>query len=359
MKTLTDLEQPPGETFPALNPEQADLEMLMLGAPQKVRDLIKSSHISLEKLQILCHVRVWRNILDLGLGILSFIAAPFIYLYLPHPVTFGVCLLLAIRNFNFFSQLVHESIHGSLFQNTRWNNIAGNVCSYLLGYTLYGRQRSHLYHHLYLNTDRDPDITFTALNQPGRELFLSCLQDLLGISAIKRFLQYTPARFESDADRSWGMSHWSASREAVLRMLPILLVQGCVFALYAVTLGPWYYLWFHVLPIMTLYPLQFRIRAIAEHGLIEKFDQFEQFWMARTIHLTWIERFIMGPLEQHRHFEHHVFPFIPNRNLPSAHRLLRDAGVPVPIIRSYWGFVMCRIWKNWTTSAGDLRATPS
>ena len=46
-------------------------------------------------------------------------------------------------------------------------------------------------HHLYLNTERDPDRLFGAPGAPGR--ILRPLQDLFFVSALKRFLQYSPA----------------------------------------------------------------------------------------------------------------------------------------------------------------------
>ena len=74
---------------------------------------------------------------------------------------FVILALCSIRNFNCAAQLVHESDHGTLFRHPRLNQGFGNVFAHLLGYTRSGHRNAHMDHHVYLNTDRDPDIIFS------------------------------------------------------------------------------------------------------------------------------------------------------------------------------------------------------
>ncbi len=96
---------------------------------------------------------------------------------------------------------------------------------------------------------------------------------------------------------------------------------------------------------MTLYPLQIRVRSIAEHGFEAGYrpDTPQEAWLTRTRRLNVLERWIIAPFGQYLHYEHHVFPSIPNYNLHRVHRLLVAAGIPVPMNRSYLGFVFGRI----------------
>ena len=50
--------------------------------------------------------------------------------------------------------------------------------------------------------------------------------------------------------------------------------------------------------------------------------------MTRTSRLNVLERWIVAPFGQYLHYEHHVFPSIPNYNLPDVHRLLLRGGHP-------------------------------
>lgn len=74
--------------------------------------------------------------------------------------------------------------------------------------------------------------------------------------------------------------------------------------------------------------------------------------MTRTSRLNFLERFIVAPFGQYLHYEHHVFPSIPNYNLPQVHRLLVAAGIPMPANRSYFGFLFQKIRAEWRTGAG-------
>ena len=73
--------------------------------------------------------------------------------------------------------------------------------------------------------------------------------------------------------------------------------------------------------------------------------------MTRTSRLNVLERWVVAPFGQYLHYEHHVFPSIPNYNLPRVHRLLLAAGIPVPTNRSYFGFVFIRLVAEWRGGA--------
>src|SRR5260370_9482680 len=112
------------------------------------------------------------------------------------------------------------------------------------------------------------------------------------------------------------------------------------FGVFTVAGGPWAYLLLHVLTIMTLYPLQIRVRSIAEHSFDSGYhpDSPQDAWVTRTSRLNLLEQWIVAPFGQYLHYEHHVFPGMPNYNLGRVHVLLEAAPIHGTPTRRYFGF---------------------
>jgi fatty acid desaturase len=329
------------------------LDEMTVGAPRSAREALQSGAISLDTLRAAHRMRDGRSALDVVVTLASFVAVPVLFGWLPRWWTFAILALCAIRNFNCAAQLVHESDHGTLFRDPRLNRSLGNLFAYLLGYTRTGHRAAHMDHHLYLNTDRDPDIIFSQPDASAPAMLKGLLSDLFFVSAIKRLLQY------SQPDRAtYSVSPWRRlTARYFLRMagtmIPVAVTQAVLLAVFTVAGGPWVYLLLHVLPIMTLYPLQIRVRSIAEHGFEAGYHPTspQEAWMTRTSRLNVLERFIVAPFGQYLHYEHHVFPSIPNCNLPQVHRLLVAAGIPIPTNRSYFGFLFQKLRAEWRPDA--------
>jgi fatty acid desaturase len=329
------------------------LDEMTVGAPRSAREALQSGAISLDTLRAAHRMRDGRSALDVVVTLASFVAVPVLFGWLPRWWTFAILALCAIRNFNCAAQLVHESDHGTLFRDPRLNRSLGNLFAYLLGYTRTGHRAAHMDHHLYLNTDRDPDIIFSQPDASAAAMLKGLLSDLFFVSAIKRLLQY------SQSDRAtYSVSPWRRlTARYFLRMagtmVPVAGTQAVLLAVFTVAGGPWAYLLLHVLPIMTLYPLQIRVRSIAEHGFEAGYHPTspQEAWMTRTSRLNVLERFIVAPFGQYLHYEHHVFPSIPNYNLSQVHRFLVAAGIPMPTNRSYFGFLFRKLRAEWRPGA--------
>ena len=329
------------------------LDEMTVGAPRSAREALQSGAISLEALRGAHQMRDGRSVLDVVVTLASFVAVPMVFGLYPRWWTLAILALGAIRNFNCAAQLVHESDHGTLFRDPRLNRAFGNLFAYLLGYTRSGHRAAHMDHHLYLNTDRDPDIIFSQPEAAASAVLKGLLGDLFFVSAIKRLLQY------SQSDRAtYSVSPWRRlTPRYFLRMagsmVPVAVTQAILLVVFTAVGGRWAYLLLHVLPIMTLYPLQIRVRSIAEHGFEAGYHPTspQEAWMTRTSRLNLLERLVVAPFGQYLHYEHHVFPSIPNYNLPGVHRLLVAAGIPMPTNRSYFGFLVQRLRAEWRVDA--------
>jgi fatty acid desaturase len=325
------------------------IEDMTVGAPRSAREALQAGAIGLDALRAAHRLRDSRSALDVLITVVSFVAIPAVFGLFPTWWSASLLALFAIRTFNCAAQLVHESDHGTLFRDPRLNRMFGNLFAYLLGYTRSGHRTAHMDHHVYLNTERDPDIIFSQPGAGASAIARGLLGDLFFVSALKRLLQYSQSDRASYSVSPWRRLTLRHLAQAVASMAPVAASQLVLLALFTVTGGRWAYLLLHVLPIMTLYPLQIRVRSIAEHGFEAGYEPSSaaDAWTTRTSRLNFLERWIVAPFGQYLHYEHHVFPGVPNYNLGEVHRLLVASGIPMPTNRSYFGFVISRIRADW------------
>jgi fatty acid desaturase len=166
-------------------------------------EALKAGAIGLEELRAAHRLRDPRSALDVLVTLACFIAVPTLFGLYRAWWTAPLLVLCAIRNFHCAAQLVHESDHGTLFENGFLNRAVGNAFAYLLGYTRSGHRNAQMDHHVYLNTDRDPDIIFSQPTGGASDMIRGLASDLLFLSAFKRLLQYS----QPDRD-SYSVSPW-------------------------------------------------------------------------------------------------------------------------------------------------------
>jgi fatty acid desaturase len=91
---------------------------------------------------------------------------------------------------------------------------------------------------------------------------------------------------------------------------------------------------------MTVWRVLNRLRAIAEHGGMERSKDRRR--TTHHIHQSWAARFWIVPYRTGWHLAHHTDMGVPWRNLPAYHRELVEAGWVTDeyVYPSYW-----RFWK--------------
>ena len=221
-----------------------------------------------------------------------------------------VAFVLMGRGHGLLNILAHEAAHRLLFPNRFANDLVGR---WLLGYPtfqpFYAYRRAHFAHHRDELGPDEPD-TRPVPRLPDRQATrgtASCAATLTGESAYKNF-KAARARGPQAARRracrsSACRSCCSASSIAVQRPLA-----------YVVWIGSW----------CTLWKFSNRLRAIAEHGGMERSAD-----RRRTTHVirqTWLARSAWCPYNTGWHLAHHVDMGVPWRNLPRFHAELVAAG---------------------------------
>jgi fatty acid desaturase len=267
-----------------------------------------------EDLKALTAIDPWRALRDVALDGAVIVLAAWIADMMGHPLTYLLAVILIGVRFHALAILMHDATHYRLFQNRRWNDVAGELLAWPLLLTLHGYRTNHFAHHRDLNTDRDPDWArkktdpFFALPQDRTGVTLLLLKGLCGL----RFL--TEAR--------------NVARAKQLRQVPRRLkICRAVFYTAVLAAAAYWQVWplllkYWIVPAMTTFTLVIYVRSLAEHhGGTMVYDG-DMLSGSRHLDATWWEKWLLAPHNVHYHVDHHLYPSVPYYNLPRLHARL-------------------------------------
>jgi fatty acid desaturase len=233
-----------------------------------------------------------------------------------------LAFVLMVRGHVCLNILGHEAAHRLLFTNRRVNDLVGRwPISYPTFLAMQAYRRAHFAHH---RDEMGPDEPDTALYAgypvPRDSWHRKLKRDALGNSGYKNLKGvYYAAR--------------GGRREAYYIIgVQGLMLGAAIFAgrplAYVVWIGSW----------ATLWKVSNRLRAIAEHGGMERSRD-----RRRTTHVIRqrrLARYLMVPYNTGWHLAHHVDMGVPWYNLPELHRELVAAGWVTDALGypSYWAF---------------------
>jgi fatty acid desaturase len=265
----------------------------------------------------------WRGLLLVAHAWVVIIAAGAMAVIWPITIPIAIALIGA-RQLG-LAILMHDAAHRALSSDPKVNDFVGHwLCGQPVGATLPSYRNYHLTHHKYAQQAEDPDLGLSAPFPITRKsLHRKMIRDLTGQTFFKQRTAVLRARLKA---RKPGQSAWSCWAAEGVRLRGFLLWQlGLLVALSAVGLW-WTYFVLWLLPMATWYPLNTRLRNIAEHACIAK-DEPDPLRHARTTTANLIERAFIAPYYVQFHCEHHMFMHLPCYQLPRAHRLLDEKGV--------------------------------
>jgi fatty acid desaturase len=219
--------------------------------------------------------------------------------------------------------LGHEAAHRLLFPNRRVNDAVGRwVLAYPTFLAFNAYRRVHFAHHRDELGPEEPDLAlYSGYPIPADSWHRKLRRDLLGVSAYKNF------KALGHNLRSRRVEAWE-----IVGVQAVLLGAAIAFGrplAYVVWIVSW----------STLWKLSNRLRAIAEHGGMERSAD-----RRRTTHVvrqTSLARYCMVPYNTGWHLAHHVDMGVPWRNLPRLHAELVASGwlvpeVEYPTYRAFW-----------------------
>jgi len=253
----------------------------------------------------------------------------------PNPLTILVAIILIGGRQLGLGILVHECVHRSLFRTRALNDFAGKwFCGAAIWQDLPRYREHHLKHHQWAGTATDPDTSLVAAFPVTRaSLARKFLRDLTGITGLKRLYglfmmdagiwKYTIAAEIVPLDQT-GRSTWDKARSAFFHMIPMLIANAFLFAIFFAVGKPWLYLLW-IGSYLTTFSLFLRIRSIAEHGCTEQNP--DPRLHTRTTLAGFFERATIAPHRVHFHIEHHILMSVPYFRLRRFHKALAARGV--------------------------------
>jgi fatty acid desaturase len=244
-----------------------------------------------------------------------------------HPLGYAALFVVMGPMFARLAILGHEAAHRLLFRNRAANDFVGR---WLLDYPAFVPfdlyRRVHFAHHKDEFGPGEPDIALYAGYPVSASSWRrKLLRDASGISGWKNLKPLFKAMLSKD------------SRSVASRILTTQVVIWAI--LWAATGHWWLYPVCWLAPWMTVWRVLNRLRAIAEHGGMERNKD-----RRRTTHhirQSWAARFWIVPYRTGWHLAHHTDMGIPWRNLPAYHQELVDAGwvtdeYVYPSYRAFW-----------------------
>jgi fatty acid desaturase len=237
--------------------------------------------------------------------------------WIDHPVVWAVAFVLMGRTFAQLGILGHEAAHRLLFRDRRLNDSVGRwLCSYPAFTAQDAYRRVHMAHHRDEFGPEEPDVLlYAGYPIPRSSMRRKLLRDAFGISGYKNLV----ALLRALRNRS--------SRPIALR---IFVAQVVLLAVATACGRPELYVFMWFAPWMTVWRVLNRLRAIAEHGGMERSDDKRR--TTHHVHQSWLARFWIVPYHTGWHLAHHVDPGVPWRNLPRLHQELEAAGWVTPAI---------------------------
>lgn len=239
-----------------------------------------------------------------------------------------------------FAALSHEAAHRLLFPNKKVNDWVGR---WVVGYPgfistdLY--RRGHMAHHKDEFGPKEPDMNLYVGYPISRaSLRRKLTRDALGKSGWKNLRSIL---------RGARMKDFGQHARRILYFQAGFLLLATAFG------RPWLYLlWF--VPWMTSWRVINRLRAIAEHGGMERSKDRRRTTHSVRQHLP--ARFFLVPYNIGWHLPHHVDMGVPWTHLPQMHRELRASGwVPDGLeFRSYPA-----LWRALASGEDQPRRAPA
>ena len=218
--------------------------------------------------------------------------------------------------------LGHEAAHRLLFTDRRANDYVGRFMGYSSYQAMLAYRRAHFAHHRDELGPNELDASLYAGYPVTRDSWLRKLRrDATGVSAYKNFkvLGHAIVRGKSEALQ-------------ILALHVVMLGVAIAFD------RPWaYVVW--IASWSTLWRVSNRLRAIAEHGGMERSRD-----RRRTTHVieqSLVARYWMVPYHTGWHLAHHADMGVPWTNLPQLHDELVASGwvtpeIVYPSYRAFW-----------------------
>tara|TARA_R110002096_G_scaffold250980_1_gene443588 strand:+ start:32484 stop:33401 length:918 start_codon:yes stop_codon:yes gene_type:complete len=251
--------------------------------------------------------------LGLGLSALYLWGRDDLSLVLRAPIM-GALLCVSGLALNYIGTLGHEGFHGNLNKNRKLSMLMGVCISSLVPFfCLMGYSLNHWKHHLYTNTDKDPDyVSFlerqsVASKMEGpRVLLWGFFCKSLQLTKTPEMVKEYKYPFKPSSVR------WFAILDVVLTLATT--VGYGLFAFYHLQL----FVFLIALPYVVT-SAYYTIQPYIEHAQVDLSGGDT----SRSSQSWWLFAIFLGV---NYHNEHHLYPSVQSHKMPALHRFLQTQG---------------------------------
>jgi len=255
----------------------------------------------------------WRNAGSVAWLWIETITIATLAVWWNHPVGWIGAFVLMGRQHARFNILMHEAAHRLLFRNRARNDWVGR---WVLGFPAFAPtdlyRRGHMAHHREEFGPDEPDIPLYTGYPIGRDsMRRKLVRDALGLTGLKLLRGLLRGCVSDNAK--------VRAQARSIAAVQLVLLTSCF------ALGhPWVYLVLWLLPHLTVWRVFNRLRAIAEHGGMQRSSDRRE--TTHTVQQSRWARFWVVPYNTGWHLAHHVDAGVPWRNLPRYHESLTRSG---------------------------------
>lgn len=240
-------------------------------------------------------------------------------IWLAHPVGWILAFPFMAIAQNRMYILHHEAAHRLLFSHRGWNDRIGiNLMGWLpLGTGTHHYRRAHVNHHRDEFGPKEPDfLLYSFYPIIGGSARRKLTRDAFGVSAWRilkpRFTGIVKRRYFRNSAKFFSG-------------------QIFVFALFFAAGVPWAFFAIWVLPYVTLYQVNNRLRSVAEHAGMTRSD--DRRLTTHHVRQSLLARLTIAPYGVGYHLAHHVDSGVPFRNLSALHdALIEDGYYPAELV---------------------------
>ena len=267
-----------------------------------------SEAITREELRAFSEASDMRAFLETAWHLSLIVAAFALVIVWPNPLTAMLAVLLLAGRQQAAGVIGHDCAHRAFFRTPWLNEVVGQwIVGGAIHLPLAGYRDVHLKHHKHAGTDDDPDLWMVDKYPVEPASFRrKIIRDVTGQTGVRDVF----AKFRNPS--------WSAHGAWAAFHVALLVGLFAANALWA------YPLWW--VAEIFVYPLIFRLRQIAEHGVAAKRDSLDPRDNTNTTLVSWWERLFIAPANVNYHLEHHLFAATPPYRLAEVHKMLADRG---------------------------------
>lgn len=279
-----------------------------------VRKTMRSS--ALKKVELPSHTvrtlsafQPLHSVLDLLVIWSSIIGAIWVSHRLANPFIYVLTVAWIGSRQHALGTITHDAAHWRLFKSRRLNDgVAEFFCAWPLFIRMEAYRFTHLKHHEFVGTEKDPEFKNDRYPKTRQEIFRHLLWDVSGLGTFK--LMKDSLKMDLEAPVTVKTQIFRAL--FYIAAISLIAYFGCWQLVFA----------YWIVPIFTWLAMILKLRAFADHAGLENIPEVSV-RLSRTLVPNLFDRLFIAPRNVSYHLCHHFYMTVPSNNLKALHEELK------------------------------------